>query len=434
MVPYKEMSRSELQQEKAALESRYQEFQARGLKLDMSRGKPSPDQLDLSMGMLDVLTGSDVLQCEDGVDARNYGQLDGIPEAKALYAEIFGVQTDEVIIGGNSSLNMMYDTIARAMQFGFFDSPRPWNQEKQVKCLCPVPGYDRHFAISELFGIEMINVPMSPDGPDMDLVERLAGEDESIKFIWCVPMYSNPQGYTYSDETVRRFARMKTAAPDFKIIWDNAYCVHHLTDTPDHLLNLMEEAKQAGTASRVIEFASMSKVTFPGAGIAAMAATRENLDFIRKQMSIQTIGYDKIKQLRHVRFFRTVESVAEHMQKHRAILEPKFRSVLEALDRELAPLGIASWYAPNGGYFIAVDTLDGCAKRVVQLCREAGVVLTGAGATYPYGKDPQDRNIRLAPTYPSVEELEQATELFCLCVKLASAERLLREETESAAS
>ena len=433
MVPYQKMNQAELQQEKTQLEAAYRQFQARGLKLDMSRGKPSPDQLDLSMGMLDILTGSDVLQCEDGVDARNYGLLDGIPEAKRLYAEILGVEPDEVIIGGNSSLNMMYDTIARAMQFGFADSPRPWNREEKIRCLCPVPGYDRHFAISELFGIEMISVPMSPEGPDMDLVERLAGEDESVKFIWCVPMYSNPQGYTYSDETVRRFARMKTAAPDFKIIWDNAYCVHHLTDTPDHLLNLMDEAKQAGTADRVIEFASMSKVTFPGAGIAAMAATRRNLDFVRQQMSIQTIGYDKIKQLRHVRFFRTAADVAVHMQKHRAILEPKFRSVLAALSRELAPLEVAEWHAPNGGYFISVDTMDGCAKRVVQLCREAGVVLSGGGATFPYGNYPRDRNLRLAPTYPSVPELEQATELFCHCVRLASVEKLL-QQTEQAAS
>ncbi|WP_077532991.1 PLP-dependent aminotransferase family protein [Massiliimalia massiliensis] len=425
MIPYKQMTAEELLTEKNRLDEAYQEFKGQGLKLDMSRGKPSPEQLDLSMGMLDVLTSSDVLKCEDGLDARNYGLLDGIPEAKELYAEILGVRTDEVIIGGNSSLNMMYDTITRAMMFGFYDSPRPWKDERKVKCLCPAPGYDRHFAISELFGIEMINIPMSPQGPDMDLVEKLAAEDESIKFIWCVPMYSNPQGITYSDETVRRFARMKTAAPDFKIIWDNAYCVHHLTQTPDQLLSLMDECKKIGTESRVFIFASMSKISFPGAGIAAMAATKENLSFLKKQMSIQTIGFDKIKQLRHVKFFHNAQGVYEHMQKHRKVLEPKFQMVLSVLEREIKPLEIAEWHAPNGGYFISLDTMDGCAKRVVALCREAGVVMTEAGATYPYGKDPHDSNIRIAPTYPSVSELEQAMELFCLCIRLASLEKLL---------
>ncbi|MBS7174977.1 PLP-dependent aminotransferase family protein [Massiliimalia timonensis] len=427
MIPYQKMTKEELLKEQAVLQSAYKEFQGRGLKLDMSRGKPAPNQLDLSMGMLDVLTSQDVLACEDGLDARNYGLLDGIPEAKELYAEILEVSPDEVIIGGNSSLNMMYDTIVRAMQFGFVDSPRPWKDEKTVKCLCPVPGYDRHFAISELFGIEMINVPMTPAGPDMDLVEKLAAEDESIKFIWCVPMYSNPQGITYSDETVARFASMKTAAPDFKIIWDNAYCVHHLTDTPDRLMNLMDACKKQGTEDRVFIFASMSKISFPGAGIAAMAATKHNLDFVKQQMSIQTIGFDKIKQLRHVKYFKNIDGVKAHMQKHREILEPKFNAVLKKLDEEIKPLEIAEWHAPNGGYFISLDTMDGCAKRVVGLCKEAGAVMTGAGATYPYGKDPRDRNIRIAPTYPSVSELDQAMELFCLCVRLASVEKLLSE-------
>ena len=383
MIPYQKMTKEELLKEQAVLQSAYKEFQGRGLKLDMSRGKPAPNQLDLSMGMLDVLTSQDVLACEDGLDARNYGLLDGIPEAKELYAEILEVSPDEVIIGGNSSLNMMYDTIVRAMQFGFVDSPRPWKDEKTVKCLCPVPGYDRHFAISELFGIEMINVPMTPAGPDMDLVEKLAAEDESIKFIWCVPMYSNPQGITYSDETVARFASMKTAAPDFKIIWDNAYCVHHLTDTPDWLMNLMDACKKQGTEDRVFIFASMSKISFPGAGIAAMAATKHNLDFVKQQMSIQTIGFDKIKQLRHVKYFKNIDGVKAHMQKHREILEPKFNAVLKKLDEEIKPLEIAEWHAPNGGYFISLDTMDGCAKRVVGLCKEAGAVMTGAGATYP---------------------------------------------------
>ena len=388
MIPYQKMTKEELLKEQAVLQSAYKEFQGRGLKLDMSRGKPAPNQLDLSMGMLDVLTSQDVLACEDGLDARNYGLLDGIPEAKELYAEILEVSPDEVIIGGNSSLNMMYDTIVRAMQFGFVDSPRPWKDEKTVKCLCPVPGYDRHFAISELFGIEMINVPMTPAGPDMDLVEKLAAEDESIKFIWCVPMYSNPQGITYSDETVARFASMKTAAPDFKIIWDNAYCVHHLTDTPDWLMNLMDACKKQGTEDRVFIFASMSKISFPGAGIAAMAATKHNLDFVKQQMSIQTIGFDKIKQLRHVKYFKNIDGVKAHMQKHREILEPKFNAVLKKLDEEIKPLEIAEWHAPNGGYFISLDTMDGCAKRVVGLCKEAGAVMTGAGATYPMKQSP----------------------------------------------
>ena len=379
------------------------------------------------MGMLDVLTSSDVLKCEDGLDARNYGLLDGIPEAKELYAEILGVKPNEVIIGGNSSLNMMYDTISRAMLFGFYDSLRPWKDEEKIKCLCPVPGYDRHFAISELFGVEMICVPMTSEGPDMDMVESLLAEDETIKFMWCVPMYSNPQGITYSDETVRRLAAMKTAAPDFKIIWDNAYCVHHLTDTPDHLLNLMDECKKVGTEARVFIFASMSKISFPGAGIAAMAATKQNLDYVKKQMSIQTIGFDKIKQLRHVKFFQDAQGVDAHMQKHRLILEPKFQKVLSVLEQEIKSLDIAQWHAPNGGYFVSLDTLEGCAKRVVGLCKEAGVVMTDAGATFPYGKDPMDRNIRIAPTYPTVEELEQAMELFCLCIRLASVEKLLQD-------
>jgi DNA-binding transcriptional MocR family regulator len=428
MIPYSQMTKEQLLEEKAALQKAYDNFKALGLQLNMARGKPSPQQLDLSMGMLDALSSDDVLKCEDGMDARNYGSLDGIPEAKELYAQMLHVKPEEVIIGGNSSLNMMYDTISRAMCFGFVDSPRPWKDEEKVKCLCPAPGYDRHFAISELFGIEMITIPMTPQGPDMDLVEQYVANDPAIKFIWCVPMYSNPQGITYSDETVRRFAKMKTAAPDFKIIWDNAYCVHHLTSTPDHLLNLMDECKKLGTEDRVFIFASMSKITFPGAGIAVMASTVHNLDFVKQQMSIQTIGYDKIKQLRHVRFFRNMEGIEQHMQKHRAILEPKFQKVLQILDGEIRPLEIAQWHAPNGGYFISVDTLSGCAKKVVGMCKDAGVILTDAGATYPYGKDPNDSNIRLAPTYPTLDELQKAMELFCICVRLASAEKLLAEK------
>lgn len=425
MIPYQEMTKEQLMTEKETLQKAYREFQAKELKLDMSRGKPGADQLDLSMPMLDILTRNDVLIDESGTDTRNYGLLDGIPEAKRLFSSVLGVAPEEVVIGGNSSLNMMYDTVARAVQFGFVDSPKPWKDYDKIKFLCPSPGYDRHFAICELFGIEMITIPMTETGPDMDLVEKYAAEDETVKGIWCVPIYSNPQGITYSDETVLRFANMKTAAPDFRIFWDNAYNVHHLTDTPDQLLDLFAECKKLGNANRVLMFASTSKISFPGAGVATFAASVENLNFIKKQMCIQTIGFDKIKQLRHVKFFQNLDGVKAHMQKHREILEPKFNAVLDALEQEIAPLKIANWKKPNGGYFISLDTMDGCATRVVTLCREAGVVMTPAGATYPYGKDPHDSNIRIAPTYPPVEELKQAVELFCICVKLATIEKLL---------
>lgn len=428
MIPYQEMNKEQLLAEKETLLSAYEAFQKKALQLNMARGKPGADQLDLTMPMLDILNSTDSLLAEDGTDTRNYGVLDGLLEAKKLFAEILDVSPDEIIVGGNSSLNLMYDTMARAMLFGFVDSKKPWKDYEKVRFLCPSPGYDRHFAICELLGIEMISIPMTENGPDMDLVEKYAKEDESVKGIWCVPKYSNPQGITYSDETVRRFAKMETKATDFKIFWDNAYCVHHLTDTPDQLLNLLDTCKEQGTEDRVLMFTSTSKISFPGAGIAAMAASVHNLEFIKKQMGIQTIGSDKIQQLRHVRYFKNAEGIAAHMQRHRAILEPKFNAVADALERELQPLQIASWTKPNGGYFIAVDTLPGCAKRVVSLCKEAGVVLTGAGATYPYGKDPQDTNIRLAPSYPPISELNQAMELFCICVKLASAEKLLESK------
>lgn len=426
MISYQEMSKEQLLAEQENLKNAYQEFQKKGLTLNMSRGKPSADQLNLSMSMLDILKKDDILIDESGTDTRNYGLLDGIPEAKRLFSQVLNVKPEEIIIGGNSSLNMMYDTVSRAMFFGFVDSEKPWKDYSNIKFLCPVPGYDRHFAICELFGIEMIPIPMTSTGPDMDLVEKYVAEDETVKGIWCVPIYSNPQGITYSDETVRRFACMKTAAKDFRIFWDNAYNVHHLTDTPDTLLDLFQECKKIGTEDRVLMFASTSKISFPGAGIASFAASVRNLEYIKKQMSIQTIGFDKIKQLRHVKFFQNLAGIEAHMQKHRAILQPKFDVVLEALDRELAPLKIANWNKPNGGYFISLDTLDGCAKRVISLCKEAGVEMTPAGATYPYGKDPHDSNIRIAPTYPPVEELKQAVELFCICVRLASVEKLLK--------
>lgn len=422
-----EMNKSQLEALYQELMGEYKAFQARGLKLDMSRGKPGKDQLDLSLGMLDILDGNSDFLCESGVDCRNYGLLDGIPEAKEIFSKMLGVSSDEVIMGGNSSLNMMYDTVARAMLYGVVGSERPWCKEERVKFLCPVPGYDRHFGICESLGIEMINVPMHEDGPDMDLVEKLAGEDASIKGIWCVPMYSNPEGVTYSDEVVKRFAALKTAAPDFRIFWDNAYCIHHLTDTPDTLLNILDECKKLGTENKVFIFGSTSKVSFPGSGVAMLAASKENLAQIKSIMNFQTIGPDKLNQLRHVGFFKDFDGVKKHMERHKAILAPRFAAVLKRLDDEIAPLGIAKWKKPNGGYFVSVDTMDGCAKRVVTLCKEAGVVLTGAGATFPYGKDPKDCNIRLAPTFPPVSELEIAMELFCLALKLASVEKFLEK-------
>lgn len=427
MTSYRQLSQAELQAELAALREAYKAFQARDLHLDMSRGKPGTEQLDLSMPMFDILDSASELYDKNGADARNYGLLDGIPEAKKLFSKVLNVSSEEIIVGGNSSLNMMYDTIVRGMLFGFLESPKPWKDCEKVKFLCPSPGYDRHFAICEQMGIEMVTIPMTATGPDMDLVEQYVAEDEAVKGIWCVPMYSNPQGITYSDETVRRFAHLKPAAKDFKIFWDNAYCMHHLTDTPDALLDLFAESKQAGTEDRVLMFTSTSKISFAGAGIATLASSKRNIDYFKKLMNIQIISYDKIAQYRHVRFFRNLDNMKAHMKLHRAILQPKFEIVLDRLEQEIAPLEIAEWTRPHGGYFIAVDTMDGCANRVVSLCKQAGVVLTGAGATFPYGKDPRDRNIRLAPTYPSCEELEQATELFCLCLKIASVEKLLAE-------
>lgn len=424
-MQYSEMNRGDLEKCKAEAEAAYEAFKAKGLKLDMSRGKPGADQLDLTMGMLDVLTSKDSFFAEDGTDCRNYGLLDGIPEAKRLFSQMLGVRESEIIIGGNSSLNMMYDAVARAMLYGVLGSERPWCKEETVKFLCPVPGYDRHFSICESLGIEMINIPMREDGPDMDMVEKLVSEDASIKGIWCVPIYSNPQGVTYSDEVVMKFARLSPKAPDFRIFWDNAYCVHHLTSTPDKLLNLMEECRQTGRENSVFIFGSTSKISFPGAGVAMMGASEANLKQIKSVMTMQTIGFDKIKQLRHVRFFKDFEGLQSHMEKHRAILEPKFEKVLDILDREIAPLGIAEWRRPNGGYFVSVDALDNCAKQVISLCADAGLKLTPAGCSYPYHKDPRDRNIRLAPTYPPVKELEEAMELFCVCLKIASLDKML---------
>lgn len=427
MKAYKEMSREELLALKEELAHQYEDVKAKGLKLDMSRGKPAASQLDMEMDFLDVLNAASDVKTEAGVDCRNYGLLDGIPEAKKLIADMLGVAAEHVIVCGNASLNIMYDTIARSMIFGVLGST-PWCKLDQVKFLCPVPGYDRHFAITEQFGIEMINIPMTQQGPDMDLVEKYVNNDPAVKGIWCVPKYSNPQGYTYSDETVRRFAALKPAAEDFRIFWDNAYVIHDLyEDKSDALLEILSECEKAGNPDMVYEFCSTSKVTFAGSGISAVASSKANLDFFKKTMTIQTIGYDKLNQLRHVRYFKNIEGMKEHMKKHAAIMRPKFEAVLAVLERELGGLSIGSWTKPNGGYFISFESMEGCAKAIVERCKEAGVVLTGAGATYPYKKDPADSNIRIAPTFPSEQELALATDLFVLCVKLVSVEKLLAQ-------
>ncbi len=430
MKSYQEMSKTELLEQKEFLLRKYKEYQDCDLSLNMARGKPAPAQLDMTMEMLDVLNSKSKLVDEDGVDCRNYGTLDGIPEAKRIMADIMGVSPDQVIIYGNASLNIMYDTIARSMTHGVMGST-PWAKLGDAKFLCPAPGYDRHFAITEFFGIEMITIPMKEDGPDMDLVEHYVNNDASVKGIWCVPKYSNPLGISYSDEVVRRFANLKPAARGFRIFWDNAYSVHHLyeeEDKQDKILNILEECEKAGNPDMVYEFASTSKISFSGAGVAAMATSKANIDFIKKQMTVQTIGHDKINQLRHAKYFKDFEGVKKHMMKHAAIMRPKFEAVLEILERELGGLGVGTWTNPRGGYFISFDSLEGCAKEIVKLAKEAGVVMTGAGATFPYGKDPKDSNIRIAPSYPTIDELRTAAELFTVCVRLASVNKLLEGE------
>ena len=427
MKKYTELTKNELSALYTELNAKYLEYKAKGLKLNMARGKPCNEQLDLSMGMLDCLDTKSALTAESGDDCRNYGVLDGIYEAKKLFADILDVHTENVIVCGNASLNIMFDMVARSMTHGVMGST-PWARLDKVKFLCPAPGYDRHFKITEHFGIEMITVPMTKDGPDMDMIERLVSEDDAIKGVWCVPMYSNPQGYTYSDETVRRFARLKPAASDFRIFWDNAYCIHHLyreEEKQDKLVEILSECQLNGNADMVYEFASTSKVTFAGAGISVIAASTGNIAEIKKHMTVQTIGHDKINQLRHVKFLKDKDVTMAHMMKHADIMRPKFEMVNDILTRELGGLDIGSWLMPNGGYFISFDALDGCAKEIVALCKDAGVVMTGAGATYPYGKDPHDSNIRIAPSYPTLPELEAASELFALCVKLASVKKLL---------
>ena len=418
------LSKSELQEYKKQLTEEYNSFKSQKLSFDMSRGKPCPEQLDLSMDIFTCL-GKDDYKAADGTDCRNYGGIDGLPEAKELFAKMLDVSPKEIIVGGNASLNLMYDTIARAMLKGLPESDTPWCKLPVVKFLCPSPGYDRHFSICESLNIEMIPVAMKNDGPDMDEVERLAGQDSSVKGIWCVPKYSNPQGITYSDAVVDRFAGMKTKAPDFRIFWDNAYIVHHLSDNPDRLKDILKACKEAGNPDRVFIFSSTSKISFPGGGVAMVAASEKNIDYIKKNMSIQTIGPDKINQLRHVRFFKNMDNLNEHMKKQAEIIAPKFKAVLDILEDKLAGGGIAWWNKPNGGYFISLDVLEGCARKVVSLAKDAGVVFTKAGATFPYGNDPLDRNIRIAPTYPPLHELKKAIELLCTCIRLASVEKLL---------
>ena len=425
---YDEMSREELQEELSALKQEYRKMQAMDLHLDMSRGKPCIEQLNLSMGLMDVLESSSDLTCDDGTDCRNYGQLTGIEEARELLGDMMENNPNDIIIYGNSSLNVMYATVSRAYTHGIMGNT-PWCKLDRVKFLCPVPGYDRHFAITEYFGIEMIPVPMNEHGPEMSVVEKLVAEDEAIKGIWCVPKYSNPSGISYSDETVRRFARLKPAAKDFRIFWDNAYGMHHLYDEKqDYLIEILAECKRAGNPDLVYKFASTSKITFPGSGIAALATSPNNMEDIKKQLRNQTIGHDKVNQLRHVRFFGNIHGMVEHMRKHADILRPKFEMVEDTLARELGDSGIGTWTKPLGGYFIGFESLPGCAKKIVARCKKAGVVMTPAGATWPYGQDPQDTSIRIAPTFPPLDDLREASHLFCLCVKIVSAEKLLEEK------
>lgn len=422
MTEFAEMSKEELEQAKEAADRDYEELKARNLSLDMSRGKPAPSQIDHANGMLKEMTD---YHTKAGMDVRNYGVLDGIPEMKELFSELLDIPAGQLIVGGNASLNLMFDAVMRLFVFGTMGE-KPWGRLDKVKFLCPSPGYDRHFTICETLGIEMIPVPMTKEGPDMDMVEELVGSDTSIKGIWCVPKYSNPQGICYSDETVDRLASMKTAAKDFKIFWDNAYGVHPVFEDVK-VKNIIDACEEAGTKNRPYYFFSTSKITFPGAGVSLIASSEENINEIKKIMGAQTIGYDKVNQLRHVQFFQNAEGLRAHMQVLAECMRPKFETVLKYLNKELAGTGLSVWEEPKGGYFVSVDVYPGCAKEVVRLAKEAGVVLTGAGATYPYKKDPKDSNLRIAPTYPTVEELEQAMELFCVCVKKAALHKLVRE-------
>ncbi len=426
MISLKQQSKEELLLRLKDLQAAYNTYKEKGLRLDMSRGKPGPEQLDISLDVMDTVNTATGFLAQDGTDVRNYGGLDGIAEAKNLFGELMGMPADQVIVGGNSSLNMMFDYISTACVKGVCGH-QPWLTQGTVKFLCPVPGYDRHFAITQYFGIEMLTVPMTEAGPDMDRVEELV-KDPAVKGIWCVPMYSNPEGITYSDETVRRLAALNPAAPDFRIMWDNAYCIHHLYEEGDSLLNLYETAAALGREDMVIQFSSTSKISFPGAGVAALAASPRNLADIRARMTVQTIGHDKVNMLRHTRYFPDLSAIKAHMKKHAKVMRPKFELVLNTLNERLSGKEIASWHEPRGGYFVSVNLLSGTAKETIRLLKEAGVVMTAAGATYPYGKDPDDSNLRIAPSYPPLNELNIAMELFCVCAEMAAIQKLLSEK------
>ena len=424
MKAYKDMSRDELSL-KASLLEQYKTEEAKGLSLNMARGKPGATQLAISMPLLDEINSKSDMTTLLGNDTRNYGDWDGIGECRQLMADMMEVKKANVVVCGNSSLNIMYDTVVRSMVMGV-NGLTPWCKLDKVKFLCPVPGYDRHFKITETFGIEMIPVPLGEDGPDMDMVEEYVSGDDAVKGIWCVPKYSNPTGITYSDEVVRRFANLKPAAADFRIFWDNAYCIHHLyDDMKDKIPNILEECEKAGNPDMVYVFASTSKISFPGSGVSAVATSLANMEYIKKFMTTQIIGHDKINQLRHARFFKNIDGLNAHMKKHADLMRPKFEAVLTVLDRELAGLEIGTWTRPRGGYFISFDSMPGCAKAIVAKCRDLGLVLTGAGATYPYGRDPKDSNIRIAPSFPTPEEMFEAAGMFALCVKIVSVEKLL---------
>ena len=417
------MTTAEMKTAYEAALAAFEGWKAKNLKLNMARGKPSSAQLDLVSDILNVLI--DPKECfVDGMDSRNYGELGGLPCAKAYWADVLGCQTSEVFVGGSASLTLMYDLISKAYSHGLKNSLKPWCQEEKVKFLCPAPGYDRHFRITESFGAELITIPMGETGPDMDMVEELV-KDASVKGIWCVPKYSNPEGIIYSDETISRFANLKPAAPDFVIMWDNAYCVHEFEGEFQPFADIITLCREAGNPDMVYEFASTSKITFPGAGISVMASSVENIKYMEKLMGVQMISYDKVNQLRHVKYLQNKEHTLVVMKRHAEVMAPKFQMVLEVLDREIAPLGFAQWNKPKGGYFVSLNTMPGTAKRALALCKEAGVVMTDAGATYPYGIDPADSNIRIAPSLPPVAELEQAMEVFCLCLKIAAFEKEL---------
>ncbi len=424
-MSYSNLTKEQLTQELCELKAKYEGYVEKNLSLDMSRGKPCTEQLNISSELLNVLNTNELCVSQQGFDCRNYGILDGIPAAKELMSNMLQVKPEQVFVGGNSSLNMMFDTISCFMTTPIVEGCEPWFNVPDRKFLCPVPGYDRHFSITQYYGFQMITVPMNEDGPDMDMIEELVASDASIKGIWCVPKYSNPTGITFSDETVRRFANLKPAAKDFRIMWDNAYCIHDIEDETDNLLNLMEECEKAGNPDLPIIFSSTSKVTFPGAGIAALGTSANNLKVLKTRYTAQTIGADKLNMLRHLIFFKNFDGLKAHMEKHKAILKPRFDVVINKFNEHLAELEIANWTTPRGGYFVSIDVFPGTAKSVEKMCSAAGLVLTGAGATYPLGVDPEDKNIRIAPSYPTVEELKLAMDVFCTCVRICAIEKML---------